>query len=230
MTSRTRYETLVASLPYLPRVDRAERLPINRERLEARLRMLSERDAAGLERAVRLLQWRREPAPPAAEQRAWQEALEDDGEPALHALLAFHRDVRTVLGALRQRRRGLAPAATPGGPPVAWGAGPWLRHIVQHWDDPDFRLGPVFPWIGAARTHLASGAAADLERLLCDLEWRLLERLAEPEPFGFAAVVAYRFKWGLLERLLAYDRGQGQARFEQLIEEGCGDALPNAGF
>jgi Protein of unknown function (DUF2764) len=229
MTSRAHYETLVASLPHLPRFERAERLPINRERLQARLRMLSEEDAAELARAVRLLEWA--PLPPApsaaAFEREWAELREGTQEPALRALLDFHADVRTVLAALRRRRQGLPAPGNPAPSPVPLGPpGPtarWMRHVAQHWEDPDFKLGPIFPWIGEARAHLTAGDAPALERLLIALEWRLLERLAEPRPFSFAAVLAYRFQWRLLQRWLAYDEARGHARFEHLIAEVRGE-------
>ena len=42
---RRSYYTLVASLPALPRLEQAERLPINETRLVERLRMLHPEDA-----------------------------------------------------------------------------------------------------------------------------------------------------------------------------------------
>jgi Protein of unknown function (DUF2764) len=218
MTSRARYETLLASLPHLPRPERAERLPINHERLKARLGMLTEPDAALLERAVRLVEWPSAPPQAGWPLAEWAELREQAPEPAVRELLAFHEDVRRVLAALRRRARGLAPQEGAG-----WIARPWARHIALHWDEPDFKLAPVFPWLPEARQHLTSGAAADLERLLARLEWRLLERMAEPDPFRFPAVLAYRFQWGLLARWLAYDRARARARFEHLIAEVHGE-------
>ena len=61
MARRRSYITLVSSLPALPRFDQAERLPINRERLEARLRMLEPDDFALVERTASFLAWQRQP-------------------------------------------------------------------------------------------------------------------------------------------------------------------------
>lgn len=220
MTSSARYETLVACLPHLPRFDRAERLPLNRERLEARLHMLAEDDAAELAAAVGILEGRAAPPPASADAlvAAWSALYITAHEPALRTLLAFHADVRTVLAALRARRLHQPPPA-PGPPPF----GRWERHIAAHWDDPLFKLAPVFPWIGEARTHLEAGAVPALQGLLAELEWRLLERLGEADPFRFSAVVAYRFQWGLLQRWLACDEARGHARFEHLIGEVRGE-------
>ena len=56
------YYTLLASLPPLPRFDQTERLPITRERLAQRLRMLSPEDAELFECAAEFLAWRRQTA------------------------------------------------------------------------------------------------------------------------------------------------------------------------
>lgn len=226
MTSHTRYEALVASLPYLPHFERPGRLPINAERLQSRLRMLNEADAALLAEAVRLLEWAPDPTPTPSMAVGgldhWQALLRASHEPALCTLLGFHADVRTLLAALRRRRLGQEPFARP-----YWPAARWMPHVVLHWDDPDFKLAPVFPWVAQARTLLQAGDGLGLERLLGQLEWRLLDELAEPRPFSFAAVLAYRFKWGLVQRWLAYDQARSQDRFEHLIAEVRGEEQPD---
>ena len=54
------YYDLVASLPYLPHFERAERLPITRLRLDQRLRLLKPAHADQLARAQSLVRWRPE--------------------------------------------------------------------------------------------------------------------------------------------------------------------------
>ena len=62
MTTRKRkYFTLVASLPGLPFFDRAERLPINMERLKERLTMLSHEDQKMVDQISAFIIWRRQP-------------------------------------------------------------------------------------------------------------------------------------------------------------------------
>ena len=51
------YYTLIASLPALPYFKLVERLPINRQRLEERLRMLNEEDASILAQARSVVEW-----------------------------------------------------------------------------------------------------------------------------------------------------------------------------
>ena len=56
------YYTLVSSLPDLPHFAAAEVLPISRERLEGRLKMLDPVDAADLRRTRSLIAWQEQPA------------------------------------------------------------------------------------------------------------------------------------------------------------------------
>lgn len=55
------YYTIIASLPHLPRFDKAERLPISRERLIQRLKMLEPEDFKLAENVAEFIAWRRQP-------------------------------------------------------------------------------------------------------------------------------------------------------------------------
>ena len=57
---RQPYYTLLASLPPLPRFDRADRLPISRERLNQRCKMLTPDDARLLDRMTAFLAWQKD--------------------------------------------------------------------------------------------------------------------------------------------------------------------------
>ena len=55
------YYMLVTSLPHLPHFLKAERLPINPQKLRKRRSMLDPEDDTDIQRALDLLQWRRHP-------------------------------------------------------------------------------------------------------------------------------------------------------------------------
>jgi hypothetical protein len=147
--SRRHYYTLIASLPRLPRFDRAERLPINRERFRERLEMLEPEDAELVERAAAFIRWQRQPvARTDQEMIAYYERLAElIQEPVLACMFEFLINQRTIMAALRRRHRGLpAPASVE-----QWGVGRWVRHIERNWDDPDLKLVALYPWIPQAR-------------------------------------------------------------------------------
>lgn len=212
------YYDLVASLPHLPYFERADRLPITPLRLEQRLRLLKPAHAEQLALARSLVRWRpdRLHGKTDAEQVAEYDALMTlPMERALSQYVEFRMDQQTLVAALRRKREGEeAPEAS-----VRWGTGPWVRHVRKHWDEPDFRMAMLHPWLPQARDFLAAGDAQALERLLMASAWRRLERHAERNTFSFEAVFAYVFKWDMLRAWLACDANKAKTRFRELIEQ-----------
>lgn len=221
MGSRS-YYTLIGSLPYLIRFDQAERLPINVVRLEERLRMLEPDDAVLVERTAAFLAWQRQPVErtDAEVVSLFDDALEwASVEPGLLDMIEFRMNIRTVMAALR-RRNSDKTAPEPG---EAWGVGPLVRQIERYWDDPDFKLGQRLPWIQQAREYVESGETLALEKLLMDLSWNQADMMAQKDAFAFDALLAYLFKWDILNRWLSYDSGAAKARFEKLVAEVIGE-------
>lgn len=212
------YYDLVASLPYLPHFERAERLPITRLRLDQRLRLLKPAHRGQLARAESLVRWHLDrllgetDAAIVAEHAA---LMSSPLEQPLHEYVAFRMDQQTLLAALRRKRDGLAPSDGT----APWGVGPWVRHVRKHWDEPDFRLALLYPWLPRAENLLAAGDARGLERLLMDVAWRRLDRCAERNMFGFEAVFSFFFKWDILQAWLASGADKGRTRFRDLIDQ-----------
>lgn len=214
---RQPYYTLLASLPPLPRFDRADRLPINRERLRQRIRMLAPEDAELYERAAAFLAWQRQTATRTdAEMIAsFKKMAEHIAQPILESIFASPIDQRTIMAALRRRFRGL-PAPVPG---ELWGVGRYVNHIERNWDEPHFKLSAVYPWITQARSHLEAGETLALELLLKNVLWDHLDRAVPSYEFGFRAVLTYIIKWDILNRWLSYDTQDAKARFQELVTE-----------
>lgn len=222
MRLRRQYIALIASLPPLPRFDRAERLPINEDRLVARIRMLEGKDLAMVERIASFLAWQRQPMERTDAQvvALFKQIVPVASEnPSLKAMIEFRMNERTIMAALRRRRRGL-PAPTPG---EEWGVGSWVQHIVRNWEDPDFKLGKILPWVPRARQHLEAGETLALERLLMTIVWQSIDRISDNNPFGFEVVLAYLFKWDILKRWLSYERHEARVRFDSLLTEVIGE-------
>jgi hypothetical protein len=211
------YYTLVASLPRLIHFEQAEWLPISRKQLDQRLSMLLPDDATELRLAEELVQWRRQPITRTAAEmlRGYRELMMRASQPSLREFVDFRMSQRTALVALRRQRRGLGPPA----PGEIWGVGPWVRRIEAHWESADLGLGGVFGWIEEARALLEAGNATGLERLLMDVVWQQLSRIADRQPFGFEQVLGFVFKWDVVQLWLSYDADAAKARFQQLIAE-----------
>ena len=146
------YYDLIASLPCLPYFEQAERLPITRYRLDQRLRLLKPAHAEQLARAQSLVRWRPDrmrSITDAAQIEKYLGLMASPLEPSLHDYVAFRMDQQTIVAALRRKREGMAPLAEAS----PWGVGPWYRHILAHWDEPNFRLAHLHPWLPQARKH-----------------------------------------------------------------------------
>jgi hypothetical protein len=219
MSVAREYYTLIGSLPYLPDPKRAARSPINRQRLAQRFGSLGEEETRELEGAANLLLWERSVAfdNDAQVVRYYRELLGQIEHVELRRFAEYWMELRTVFAALRRKQLGMG-APTRG---EEWGIDPRAMWIERHWDRPDFGLGSVHPWMAEAREHLEAGHAKDLQALQTGLVWRYLDRASQGQPFGFAAVFAYVFKWHLLNRWLSHDPVAATERFRDLVREVC---------
>jgi len=179
--------------------------------------MLETEDAELVERGTAFFRWQLQPSERTdREMVAYYERMAEFMEkPVLKGILEFPINQRTVMVALRRRHRGL-PTPSAGEP---WGVGPLVRHIERYWEDQDFKFSGLYPWIPQARAHLEAGEALALDRLLMGLVWDKMDRIAEGDVFSFEALLAYLFKWGILDLWLSYDREDAGARFEELVSE-----------
>ena len=216
-----RYYTLIASLPPLPHYEKARHLPINRERLQSRLRMLHEDDRALVRRISSFLRWHHQ-----LRDRSDDAIVREYGElhrtidgTACAQLVEATVTQRTVLVALRRRQRGLSAP----GLDEPWGLGPWVGALRRNWEHPEFGLAGVFPWLGQARDLLAGGEALEAERFLVGLEWERLDRARPLDGFRFEALLVYLFRWSLLEQWLSYAAEAAGTRFDELVMEAIGD-------
>lgn len=212
------YITLVSSLPALPALDAARRLPINEARLWQRLRMLSEDDHRDLAAILDLVRWKELPLERTDDDHAarYEVAMLQVGSPLMREHLRFRMDRRTVLAALRHRV--LSPGEAP--PVGVWGTGDWPRRVEANWQRSDFGLGIHFPWVEEARGYLERGESLQLERMMLRLVWQGAQRLSERAvPFSFEQVCAYVLRWDVLSRYLSYQEGHPVERFRSIVEE-----------
>lgn len=204
------YYTLVTSLPHLPRFDKADRLPISRERLIQRLKMLDAEDYKLAERVAEFIAWRRQPVERTNAEvvSLYNGIFEAELLKPLFELLV---NQKTIITALRSREKGL--------PPRPWGIGSLVPHIEHHWDKPFFKLQSRYPWIVQAENYLHKGELLNLEHLLANLIWNKLEFMLIKNYFGFEVVIAYLLKWDILQQWLSYNTEEAKTRFDELVLE-----------
>ena len=218
---------LITSLPYHGALFGAKRVPLSRIRLRQRQRLLDEADRACLRVVANILEWSRHGM---ARSDADIIALARAELPKLdntfaRELVIWRLELRTAVAALRRRQRGQAAPTRRDG----WGYGRWLGHIRRHWNEPQFRLERVYPWLAEARSLLESSDTLGLERLLLNAVWEHLDRVAEGHHFDFEAVLIYSMRWDLVARWTAYRSDAAVVRFDEMVREGLGAVMPEQG-
>lgn len=212
------YYDLIASLPQMPHFEHAERLPITPLRLEQRLRRLRSSDAEQLKQAEAVVRWRPERLShqtDAAVIAAFSQLQNANLKPFLREYVSLRMTQRMLLAALRLRRKGRALPNDSN----AWGIIPRVHHVRKNWNAPLFGLEYVHPWLAVADERLLANDAMGLERLMVELNWRWLTRTAEDSMFGFESVVAFVFKWDMLQAWLACNAEQAKVRFTELVDK-----------
>ena len=209
------YVTLMASLPALGPVLAARYAPINRVRLQSRLRQLRPGHLAELQAAADLLAWGRLPLTGADADlvRRARRTIPNLSNPTLAAIAAERMELRTVIAALRRRRHGQdSPPEDPD-----WGYGRFVRTIAANWREPDLGVGRRYPFVTAARDLLQKDDVRGFERLVLETAWQQAERHADGHCFDFEAVALYLIRWNLLDRWVRYDAEAAAARFDTLV-------------
>lgn len=213
---RRQYVLLLASLPGPGPLFREQQTPISRYRLDQRLALLEPGDAALLRRIEDVLQWSNLPmtrtdAGQAGRAAALLASLDDE---PLAAMVRYRLELRVIVAALRRRAVGGGPFGRE------FDFVGWMALARRRWDDPDFGLAGLHPWVAEAGRLLAARRSLDLERLLLARAWDQHGAVAQGHPFDFVAVVAYVLRWAMVARWARLNHAGAQARFVGLVQAG----------
>ena len=216
MNDPNEYTMLLASLPHHGSLFAAKRTPINRVKLESRLKVLKPEHHETLNLVVNALFWfalplGMEETKIIARGREAIARIEND---TLKQIILQRLEIRTCVAALRRRNSGQTSPPTDRG----WGYGRWLNHIARNWSEPSFRLDGVFPWLRDADRLMRESDTLGLERLLLEAVWKTLGRCAGEHEFDFEAVVIYLLRWHVIARWTMYDNEQASKRFAELVD------------
>jgi hypothetical protein len=206
---------LIASLPSLPLHFEVERDLISRPRLELRLRMLEEDDAAVIDQWTGFVVWDRQPLERTDEEviATYETLMKEISNTTLREIIQMRIDTRTIISAVRRKRAGM---------PAPIGVGQWVDHIKRNFSEQDFNLAGRFPWIGEFTNLLAAGDAMGAQRLLFGTNYRQWSRMAERFTFSFEAILLYLARWEIIDRWTSRNSEAGRARFESNLKEALG--------
>ncbi len=221
MGASDQYVMLICSLPAHPaNLFKARQTTVSRLRLDKRLKLLEPHHARDLELVGEVVYWSQLPMGMTDDEfigraRKLYERVESN---FVRDIVTFRLEIRTIVAALRRRHRDMGPPAEE----TLWCCRHWLPSIRRNWQQVDFGLGRVFPWIEGAHKLLESGDCAGLQRLQMDVNWNHLRNISGGHLFDFEAVVIYSMRWDMIDRWVQYDAEAAEARFQQLVDEGMG--------
>ncbi|MEE4660949.1 MAG: DUF2764 family protein [Halieaceae bacterium] len=208
------YIELICSLPFLANPFVHRRPPISNVQLTKRLNMLDYEDRQLVRELAQTFYWGSISGDRSDEQIAYRarRLIARVQQEDLSEWLQWRMDMRTVIAALRRRKRG------EDAPPVGdWGYGRYTLHLERNWSHPTFRLAHTFPWLPEAKSLLEERETFELERVLLSAAWDYYSTREPVEPFGVAAVWLYLMRWDLVERWCSYDSDNAKLRFDELV-------------
>lgn len=209
------YYTLVCSLPRLVYFEQAELLPISGERLHLRLSMLTPEDLSEFVAAQDFVSWHK---------LALQATTSEIGEKFLQLqkscknsvlcdYVEFIMQLKTVLAALRLRLAGKQ---------ISLEEARYFklqRWLLNNWDDANFKLERVVPWVVPLAEYVQKDDAVNAEKLLMHTAWQQLARINDLSMFGFEAVFSFMFRWDIVRTWLSFKSDAAATSFHTLIEE-----------
>lgn len=212
VTDADAYVALISSLPGCERLFVAKLPPLSRIRLERRLTALSSDDRETLRVLEDALSWDGYDIN-TTDKEAFErgrKALTSVPQTTLRQLLAERLEVRTVIAAIRLRLAGSSP------PDGKWGFGRYRRQIITRWNEPDFGLDRVYPWVLEA-VHLSETKdTLGFERLILDSTHIMMQRHAASHQFDFEAVAIYVLVWNIFDRWARTNAEAASRRFETM--------------
>lgn len=210
------YYTLIASLPGLPSHFDVERPPISGLRLMERLKMLAESDMKVVEQWLDFTNWDRQVIDRKDEDviSMYHKLMHEISNPVLRDMIDTRMNNRSIIAAVRHRRRGL---------PAPKGVGILADAIRRNYQHPEFNLGWHYDWIGKLSKALSDGDALAAQRLLFEHNYRTWTRMGEKYTFSFEAVLFYLARWEIIDRWTTRDVEAGRQRFETMITETLGE-------
>ncbi len=214
------YVSLMSSLPYHGELFGAKQTPLSRFQLEKRLAWLAPEHAETLASIESIVRWRRLQLGLADDVFLDQadKLVESLDSPLLAEAVQTRLEARTLIAAMRMRRAG-RPAP---GPRQRWGYGRWVNVIARHWNDVDFGVQRMFPWVVEAGRKLEDGDALGVDRLFMEYAWQELARLGAGHYFDFEAVAIYVLRWDLIDRWTRYDADVARERILALAGDCMG--------
>ncbi|CDZ78968.1 hypothetical protein BN59_03283 [Legionella massiliensis] len=210
----TQFYMVASALPRMPASFKVEAPPISRIQLEKRLKLLPAENLA-LAYALEYLLWQSWFMPQksfSSTKEAYIKLLKTDS-PFIHKTVHWFMDLRSLFAALRLRKEKKAP---PANPQECW-LSHWNHQLIQHWDEPDFGLKGVYPWLSKVASDLEKEDTSAVEEFLLDYIWHYLSIIELRHYFDFEALMIYLLRWNLIHYWSKFNSNLAD-NFDELVK------------
>lgn len=193
MTSQ--YYTVACSLPRMNAHFQIQETPISRVQLEKRLKLLPAEQYT-LALTVESLVWTSwfMPQQSVAQLRQVMQNVMSTQSDFVHNTLMWFFDLRSIFAALRMRNAKKEP---PENPQDYW-ITRWNHKLLRNWNELDFGLKSVYPWLPKIAADIARKDTVAVEEFLLSYIWKYLSVLETGHYFDFEAIIIYLLRWNII--------------------------------
>lgn len=194
---------VASSLPRMNASFKIAEPPILRFQLEKRLKLLPE-ETLRLLFAIELLVWSSwfMPKQSVIETRKLYQNILEAKSPFIMDIINWYLDLRSILAAMRMRKEKKEP---PKDPQNYW-ITRWEHQLIQKWDEPDFGLKSVYPWIPKITNFIEKNDPASVEEFLLTHIWNYLSSMEASHYFDFKAITVYLLRWNIVNYWSKFDK------------------------
>jgi hypothetical protein len=132
--------------------------------------------------------------------------------PFIDEIIYWYFDLRSLLVALRMRN---AKQPVPENTRDCWFTR-WSMLLTVNWNEPDFGLKNVYPWILDVNTRLVNNESDILEETLLKQLWKHLDSVEKRHYFDFEAVIIYLLRWDIVNYWSQFDEAAAIKRFNDM--------------
>lgn len=209
------YYTLITSLPRHERNFKVSVTPVSRIQLEKRLKFLPE-DERRILYDLESLMWTSwySPEMPFSETQILAKKLLAYDNPFVNDIVNWYCDIRSLFAALRLRRNAQSPPANK----QDYWLGRLSLRLINNWNDPEFGLRFVYPWLPEVNRQIAGDEVSALEEILISQLWKHLGVLEGGHYFDFEAVLIYVLRWDIVNYWAQFSEKEAVVRMNELAE------------
>lgn len=214
MTSQ--FYTVASSLPRLNNSFKVSAAPISRAQLEKRLNLLPLKEAGFLFDLEKLVwtSWFM-PKMQVIEAVKLHQKIMSNEEPWICQIVDWYLDLRSIFAALRMRHD---KKETPKNPNELWICTRAMK-LIHHWDEPDFGLKAVYPWIPNIAAAIEHHDVLVVEEFLLNHIWLYLSCCEQSHYFDLEYLVIYLLRWNVVNYWAQFNENKAPALIDKLCME-----------